>query len=331
MGANVMSVFGISPDEEEMYRYFLRNPGTAPDDLHLRMRTDRATAERALERLRDLGLVRDLGEDGGGVNPVNPEIAMVRLMDRRLHELHEEILRVTQSRYIIDALRAEMGTRVPSPQGVEQLTDLAQIRSRIEDLAFFAREEILSVEPYTELTPANIEHARPLDMRCLRRGVRIRNVVLSKALGHGPTVAYLRELVSHGAQIRVADDVSERILVYDRRLALVPVDPDDTSRGALLAHEGGLVSNIIALFEKIWDQAEDLLSAVDETAETPALTEMEQRVLGSMVSVGKDEAGARELGISVRTYRRHVADLMRSLGAASRAQAALLAREHGWI
>lgn len=35
--------------------------------------------------------------------------------------------------------------------------------------------------------------------------------------------------------------------------------------------------------------------------------------------------------MSVRTYRRHVADLMQTLGAASRAQAALLARERGWI
>ncbi|MEU2593533.1 helix-turn-helix transcriptional regulator, partial [Streptomyces albidoflavus] len=37
------------------------------------------------------------------------------------------------------------------------------------------------------------------------------------------------------------------------------------------------------------------------------------------------------LGVSVRTYRRHVADLMQLLGAASRAQAALLARERGWV
>jgi DNA-binding CsgD family transcriptional regulator/predicted transcriptional regulator len=325
-----MSVFGVSAVEEEIYRHFLRHPGTPAEDLHLRLHIDPDETKRSLERLREIGLLRDSG-DRHGHTPTNPEIAMARLMDRRLHELHEEILRVTQSRYVVDALRAETGHRMPAPQGVEQLVDLTQIRSRIDDLAFFAREEILSVEPYTELTPANIDHARPLDMRCLRRGVRIRNVVLRTALAHPQTVAYLRELAHKGAQIRVADNVSERILVYDRRVALVPVDPGDTSRGALLAHESGLVSNIMALFEKIWDQAEDLLDATAEPEGTPTLTEMERRVLGSMVSVGKDEAGARELGISVRTYRRHVADLLRVLGAASRAQAALLAREHGWV
>lgn len=50
-----------------------------------------------------------------------------------------------------------------------------------------------------------------------------------------------------------------------------------------------------------------------------------------MCRVAKDETGARNLDISVRTYRRHVADVLRILGATSRPHAALLARERGWI
>ena len=54
-------------------------------------------------------------------------------------------------------------------------------------------------------------------------------------------------------------------------------------------------------------------------------------MLRAMCSGGKDEAGARDLGVSVRTYRRYIADLMQLLGAGNRPQAALLARERGWI
>jgi DNA-binding NarL/FixJ family response regulator len=43
----------------------------------------------------------------------------------------------------------------------------------------------------------------------------------------------------------------------------------------------------------------------------------------------KDETAARELGLSLRTYRRRVADLMAALGADSRFQAGLRARELG--
>ncbi|MEV0777698.1 helix-turn-helix transcriptional regulator [Streptomyces sp. NPDC050428] len=331
MGDNEMSVFGVSPTEEEIYRHFLRNPDTSADDIHLLVHSEQDDAKQSLDRLRELGLLNP-DSSHHRVSPADPGVALARLTDARLNALHEELRRVMQARDLVDGLRAEQGSRLPPVQGIEQLEGLTEIRNRIDDLAFFARDEILSVEPYTKLSAANIERSRPLDLRCLRRGVRIRNVVLAAALDDLPTREYLRELVKRGAQIRVADNITERILVYDGRTALVPVDPQNTARGALLAHKSGLVSNIIALFEKIWTQADDLLTVTKESADAVAgLSEIEQQVLISMCTVGKDEAGARDLGISVRTYRRHVADLLQALGAASRAQGALLARERGWI
>ncbi|MET4922001.1 helix-turn-helix transcriptional regulator [Streptomyces sp. PSRA5] len=331
MGDNEMSVFGVSPTEEEIYRHFLRNPDTSADDIHLLVHTAQDDAKHSLDRLRKLGLLHpDSSHDR--VSPADPGVAIGRLTDSRLNALHEELRRVMQARDLVDGLRAEQGSRLPPVQGIEQLEGLTEIRNRIDDLAFFARDEILSVEPYTKLSAENIERSRPLDLRCLRRGVRIRNVVLAAALDDLPTRDYLRELVKRGAQIRVAENITERILVYDGRTALVPVDPQNTARGALLAHKSGLVTNIIALFEKIWTEADDLRTVTKESADAvDGLSEIEQQVLISMCTVGKDEAGARDLGISVRTYRRHVADLLQALGAASRAQGALLARERGWI
>ncbi|WP_307668098.1 helix-turn-helix transcriptional regulator [Streptomyces sp. V2I9] len=334
MDENGMSVFGVPEAEEEIYRHFLRNPGTRADSLPLLLLSRPRETGARIARLQELGLLH--AEDAERrIFPADPEVAISRLVDIRLHALQQEVQRVTGSRHVIDGLRAEQGARTPPPQGIEQLEGLAQVHHRIDDLAFFARDEILSVEPYTRLSAENIARSRPLDLRCLRRGVRIRNVVSSAALQDPPTAAYLRELAEHGAAIRVTADTTERLLVYDRRAALVPLDPRDTSRGALLAHRSGLVSNVISLFEHIWDQADDLARAGgsvgqgDTAASRPS--GIVRRVLVSMCTVGKDEAGARELGVSVRTYRRHVADLMQTLGAASRAQAALLARERGWI
>ncbi|MBQ0987112.1 helix-turn-helix transcriptional regulator [Streptomyces sp. F63] len=326
-----MSVFGVSPLEEEIYRHFLRNPGTSPDDIHLLLHCERERVRHSLDRLRGLGLLHPAGGDGL-LDPADPEIALARLTDTRLRALHQELRRVTQSRHVINGLRAEQGPRAQAGSGIEQLEGLEQIRDRIDDLAFFARDEILSVEPYTRLSPENIARSRPLDHRCLRRGVEIRSVVLRRALDDTPTADYLRELVAHGAKIRVARDITERMLVYDRRAALVPLDPADTARGALLARKRGLVANIVALFEKIWQQAVEFTGpGEDGDGAGTGLSDFERRVLVSMCSVGKDEAGARDLGVSVRTYRRYVADLLQTLGAASRAQAALLARERGWI
>nr|WP_089115966.1 helix-turn-helix transcriptional regulator [Streptomyces sp. SS07] len=316
--------------EERAYRHFLRNPGTGTEDIGVLLHSPREEVEKALARLDELGLLRT--DEHGDVSAAAPETAVERLTEIRLRELHEQLHQVTRSRHLIAELTAEQQTRPLATQGVERLEVLRQIRDRIDDLAFFARQEILSVEPYTALTAENIAHARPLDTRCLRRGVQIRSVVLREALDHPPTVAYLRELTAQGASIRAADKLSERILVYDRRTALVPVDPSDTSRGALVTQQAGLVSNILALFEKIWAESTDLSTLIDtHSSPSDVLSEMEQRVMEEMCRVAKDETGARNLDISVRTYRRHVADVLRILGATSRPHAALLARERGWI
>ncbi|WP_142214609.1 LuxR family transcriptional regulator [Streptomyces sp. SLBN-118] len=327
-----MAVFGLSQTEEAIYRHFLRNPGTSDDDIHLLLEISPHQARESVNRLCAVGVLSRT--ESNLLSAVSPETAVDRLTELRLRELHKEFEHVIRSRHLVSELRTEQGPKAVAPHGVERLQSLPQIRNRIDDLAFFAREEILSVEPHTALTPENISRARRLDQRCLRRGVRMRSVVRKEALEHPPTLDYLRELAAQGAVIRVAEDVSERILVYDRRAALVPRDPADTTRGALLAHEEGLVASIVALFEKIWDQAEDLSGSVDGQAgadDGPGPGDIERRVLQWMCQGHKDEIGARALGISIRTYRRHVAELLRLLGASSRPHAALVARERGWI
>ncbi|WP_181010390.1 LuxR C-terminal-related transcriptional regulator [Streptomyces sp. SM14] len=331
MHPNEMAVLGLSAEEELIYRHFLREPGTDPDTLAQRLSLDGPAAAEAVERLRLIGLLR-AGAAAGQVTPADPETAVARLTELRLRSLYREIQRITQSRHILDMLRAETGVPLPTPRGIEQLNDWPEVRTRIDDLAFFAREEILSVEPRVEIPSEQLSHTRQLNLRSLRRGVRLRHVVVRGALDRPCTVEYLGELVSHGARVRVADEISEHILVYDRHAALVPIDPWNTGRGALLAHSSGLVNNLVTLFEKIWDQAESISVLLQKPElDDGVLPEASRRVLTLMCTAGKDESAARDLGVSVRTYRRHVADVMQRLGAASRAQAALLARERGWI
>jgi DNA-binding NarL/FixJ family response regulator len=62
------------------------------------------------------------------------------------------------------------------------------------------------------------------------------------------------------------------------------------------------------------------------------LTEEERkRTLELLALGGKDEAVARHLGVSLRTVRRRVADLLEELGATTRFQAGMEAVRRGWI
>ena len=83
------------------------------------------------------------------------------------------------------------------------------------------------------------------------------------------------------------------------------------------------------LFERIWPTAAPLrdISHVDPTG----LTAREREVLAVLSVGGTDEAAAARLGLSVRTVRRVVSDVMAQLGARSRFQAGIKAAERGWL
>jgi DNA-binding NarL/FixJ family response regulator len=85
----------------------------------------------------------------------------------------------------------------------------------------------------------------------------------------------------------------------------------------------------VMLFESLWAGAQGLEEAL--AAGVPAASELDRSVLMLMSSGVKDEAAARQLGISDRTYRRHVADILIRLGASSRFQAGVEAVRRGWL
>ncbi|MBX6389074.1 MAG: LuxR family transcriptional regulator [Frankia sp.] len=70
-------------------------------------------------------------------------------------------------------------------------------------------------------------------------------------------------------------------------------------------------------------------AAGEDGAQLPSPAEL---LLLRLLAEGvKDEAAARTLGLSVRTVRRMVAELMRQLDARSRFQAGILATQRGWL
>lgn len=70
---------------------------------------------------------------------------------------------------------------------------------------------------------------------------------------------------------------------------------------------------------------------LDEESGGDRLTGREQALLRLMAKGLKDEAIARDLGVSPRTLRRLIADLMRRLDCESRFQAGVEATARGWL
>ncbi|MGW6454927.1 LuxR C-terminal-related transcriptional regulator [Streptomyces sp. NPDC055078] len=129
-----------------------------------------------------------------------------------------------------------------------------------------------------------------------------------------------------GAEARVSENVPGWLVIFDRKTALIPADQSNPRSGSIMIRNPVVVNSLRSVFTTVW------LSAVplDSTA-TTALNVRDREILRLMNSGLTDSAGARTLNISLRTYRRHVADIMRTLGAESRFQAGVAAHRLRWL
>ena len=89
----------------------------------------------------------------------------------------------------------------------------------------------------------------------------------------------------------------------------------------------GLIDGVYALFEAAWEAAVTLGAGSDQ--DLPRSARRSRAMLRALGAGLTDEVAARRLGISLRTYRRRVAELMRLLGSESRFQAGVRAGELG--
>ncbi|MFD7653000.1 DNA-binding response regulator [Actinosynnema sp. NPDC059797] len=139
---------------------------------------------------------------------------------------------------------------------------------------------------------------------------------------------HARVMAGHGAHVRVgAHDVNETILL-DGRVAILAGDEAHGARSYSVVTAPELVHGISSLFEAAWRAGTEL--AVHE-ARVAELRSFAPGVLDALNRGLTDAAAARALGVSLRTYRRRVAELMTVLGASSRFQAGARARELGLV
>lgn len=194
----------------------------------------------------------------------------------------------------------------------------------VAELLSHASFEVLVMSTQSALVPDPIGLVRPGDQDNLRRGVRYR-VLAPDAARTAPRLSTrLAELSLAGASTRTIPRVPLDALVIDGTAVVLPAGVS----GVAAFHLPGVVTSVVELFERVWPTAVPLQSAAEDNAES----DHRERELLKLLSAGcTDAAAAVKLGISVRTVRRTVADVMNRLGARSRFQAGAKAADRGWL
>jgi DNA-binding NarL/FixJ family response regulator len=159
-------------------------------------------------------------------------------------------------------------------------------------------------------------------------GFRVRKLYSPAVLVDPRSEPLVRQLESLGATIRITTAALPETILIDRRVVITAGDPDERPRRYRVVTAPEVVGSVVALFDATWRTAID--RSVYEASLT-GLRDLAPSLLDALASGSKDEAAARALGLSLRTYRRRVAELMAAVGATSRFQAGLRARELGLV
>lgn len=332
----MLGSFGFSAETEAVYRLLLRDPQLTDDEITAILELSSAQAQAARTQLAEAGLIRSSWEDESRLVLVNPEVALDQALRRREAALAREQASIADSRMGLQSLVNDYLQATAQPQRVGEAVELVgvdAIRETLETWSTAVQREVLAMHPNTSYSAEELEAAESLDIKALDRGVAMRSIYPEASRTNDHLIGYHEAVTSHGAQIRYAKRVLTRMLVFDRHTAVIPLHSADNGRAAVLVQGEAVTAMLVLTFEQAWSGASPL---TEESQPVTGLTATDpsdlDRTLLQLMSMGvKDEAAARHLGVSVRTVRRQIADLMNRLEAGSRFEAGMRAAIRGWI
>ncbi len=159
-------------------------------------------------------------------------------------------------------------------------------------------------------------------------GFTVRKLLSPVALADEEARAHLRLVRSKGALVRISGSpLPHETIIVDRRVMILAGRETPAGREYTVTASQNLVDGVHALLQAIWDNSLDLDAYL--RSDVPRLDTDGRMILEALGSGLTDASAAGRLGVSLRTYRRRVAELMLTLEADSRFQAGLRAGELG--
>ena len=316
----MLESIGIPEPEERVYEVLLeRGNGTAEEiarDLGWTTRKVRPL----LTSLEVKGLATHAPERVPRYLPTPPDIAVEALVLKR----QEEIQRARLAALRLQERAAHTRKARAVEARVVEIVSGREAQGRVfEQMQRAAQSEVLGVEraPYV----LTLDETNEAQKHAMARGVRYRNVIETGALEIPGNLERIRNHMEGGEETRVSAELPLKMVVVDRRIAIIPLHLDRSGSPALLVRSSSLLDSLCQLFELIWERA----TPISFAGATPAgessrqLGDMERLV--PLLAAGlNDKAIAHELGVSARTLDRRIVEFMKSVNARTRFQA-------GWV
>lgn len=324
----MLQALGLDPAAEVIYRSLLDSPTQGISELCECSGLTEASVRSALDQLARLRLLHETGED---LRPVDPGVSLSALHARESVQLARRQRGLEEARGVIAALASEYGGSRKGflPEVAECLEGIDAVRERLTELSESVKEECLSFRIGGAQRPEDMAASKGADQLAMERGVSLRSIYQDSLRNDTATTGYVHWAASLGGETRTIPTLTMRLVIVDRKVAIVPLEPGNAIEGALVLYSPGAVAAMVMLFEETWRHATPW--GTPQRKDHRGLSPQERELLRLLGEGCTDEITARHLGVSLRTVRRLVADLMSRLGARSRFEAGALAAREGWV
>jgi sugar-specific transcriptional regulator TrmB len=314
----------LTDTDIQVFRWISHHGELDPGRTALALAITDTELDAAVATLSALHLVRPLPDDPRRWVPVAPEAAIAALVTPREARLRRELAEAERLRTelaLLTPLYAEGRRRGRARQPLLEVGQLDTVLGLITDAAVRCRVEVRTCQPGGGRSPHLLEQAFARDQEMLRRGVRMRTLYQHTARHHPPTQEYVRRMTGEGAEVRTLSQLFGRMIAFDNDTVFIPHQDDPDA--AIVLHDPSTVAYLCAVFDHAWTLAEPYSAAWPDSS---ARDEVKQAIVRLLAEGMKDEQVARRLGMSLRTCRKHIAEIMDQLGAYSRFQAGYLSR-----
>lgn len=322
----MLEVIGLSAQAELVYERLLDGGPATAEVLAAATRLSDQLVRRSLHGLEERGLVRRTPESPPCYTAVDPDVALDLLLLRREEEIKRARVHASE---LSERFRRAVARQEPS-QLVEIVTGREAVLERSRNIVRSTRKELRGLDkpPY-----ATRQFGGLATESVVRRGGTVRTIYEQSAVEtRGGVTGDIAAGARRGEEDRVLPHLPTKLVLVDDRFAIIPLQAAPAVlENAVIIHPSALLEAISAMFEALWRVALplDLASSGATGADQPS---QEDRHILALLTTGlPDDAIARQLGVSDRTYQRRLRSLMERAEARTRFQLARQAARRGWL
>jgi len=266
-----------------------------------------------MQRAEAKGLASHSPERPRRYIPTQPELAVDLL-------IQQQRALIENARHAIPKLQllaSNAEERADEPDFVEVITNGSTLLRILQHHQQNIQAEVSSFQRAPVIYPDGNQKIVP-------KHLRIRSISDASYISLPGRLDLLRRLEEQGEEARYAHTLPMKMIIWDRRTALVPLSVENQEGPALLVRGSSLVAALCALFDLMWEQSTPIAFALSGKAPQiknhPRLSQAAEAVIPLLAAGLNDKVITHQGDLSKTTLNRRIAELMQAFDARTRFQ-----------